>query len=160
MNDMGCPYRKWHWHDGGPDHVCTKDGLQNTSCKDSYSDWYQCEEVKPTKDNMMTFNEYQSLAKSTDIYPPDKALDCHILGLTNEAGEVAGKLKKIYRDKDGLISPTDVLEIAKELGDVLWYLTCTAYDLEISLEDIAIMNIDKLADRKERNKLGGSGDHR
>jgi len=108
----------------------------------------------------MTFNEYQSLANSTDIYPPDKALDCHILGLTNEAGEVAGKLKKIYRDKDGLISPTDVLEISKELGDVLWYLSCTAYDLEISLEDIAIMNISKLSDRKERNKLGGSGDYR
>jgi len=108
----------------------------------------------------MTFNEYQSLANSTDIYPPDKALDCHILGLTNEAGEVAGKLKKIYRDKDGLISPTDVLEISKELGDVLWYLSCTAYDLEITLEDIAIMNINKLADRKERNQIGGSGDHR
>ena len=51
-------------------------------------------------------------------------------------------------------------EIAKELGDVLWYLSCAAYDLEIALEDIAIMNINKLADRKERNKLGGSGDHR
>jgi len=153
---MGCPYRKWGWHDGGPDHACTKNGK---CCVDSYSDWYQGDECKLLRTNM-TFNEYQNLANSTDIYPPDKALDCHILGLTNEAGEVAGKLKKIYRDKDGLISPTDVLEISKELGDVLWYLSCTAYDLEIALEDIAIMNINKLAERKERNQIGGSGDHR
>ena len=104
--------------------------------------------------------EYQSLAKSTDIYPPDKALDCHILGLANEAGEVAGKLKKIYRDKDGLILLLDKAEISKELGDVLWYVACTAYDLGILLEDIATININKLSDRKERNKIGGSGDHR
>ena len=104
--------------------------------------------------------DFARLWYSTDIYPPDKALDCHILGLANEAGEVAGKLKKIYRDKDGLVSLLDKAEISKELGDVLWYVACTAYDLEIALEDIAIMNINKLADRKERNKLGGSGDHR
>ena len=157
---MGCPYKKWHWHDGGPDHACTKDGLQNTSCKDSYSDWYQCEEVKTTKDNIMTFNEYQSLAKSTDIYPPDKALVCHTLGLTNEAGEVAGKIKKIYRDNNGKLSTEKEDEIAQELGDVLWYLARLANDIRYNLDTIATININKLSDRKERNKLGGSGDHR
>lgn len=108
----------------------------------------------------MNFNEYQSLAKSTDIYPANHALDCHVFGLANEAGEVAGKLKKIYRDNNGELTPSKKLEIAKELGDVQWYLALIAYDLEIALEDIATMNINKLADRKERNVIGGSGDNR
>ena len=108
----------------------------------------------------MTFNEYQIKAKSTDIYPADRALDCHVLGLTNEAGEVAGKLKKIYRDANGNFSDDAIQQIALELGDVLWYLALIAEDLLYSLEDIAAMNINKLSDRKERNKLNGSGDHR
>ena len=46
MKDMGCPYRQWGWHDGGPDHKCTKDGRRNVCCNDSWADWYQCDEVK------------------------------------------------------------------------------------------------------------------
>lgn len=108
----------------------------------------------------MNFNEYQLKAKSTDIYPASHALDCHVLGLTNEAGEVAGKLKKIYRDSKGHFSDDAIEQIAFELGDALWYLALIAEDLCYSLEDIAVMNIQKLADRKERNMIGGSGDHR
>jgi len=108
----------------------------------------------------MNFNEYQIKAKSTDIYPKDHALDCHVFGLTNEAGEVAGKLKKIYRDNNSELSGEKKHEIAKELGDVQWYLALVADDIGYTLESIAAMNIQKLADRKERNKLGGSGDHR
>lgn len=108
----------------------------------------------------MDFNEYQLRAKSTDIYPTNHALDCHIHGLNNESGEVSGKIKKIYRDKNGEFSPIAKVEIAKELGDVLWYLALIAHDIGFSLESIATMNIQKLADRKERNQLGGSGDDR
>lgn len=108
----------------------------------------------------MNFNEYQIKAKSTDIYPSSHALDCHVFGLTNEAGEVAGKLKKVYRDNKGEFSPGIKFDIAKELGDTLWYLALTAADIGYTLEEIALMNIQKLADRKERNKIGGSGDHR
>jgi len=108
----------------------------------------------------MNFNEYQDAAKSTDIYPPAHALDCHVFGLTNEAGEVAGKLKKMYRDNNGELSKDVKINIAAELGDVLWYLANVAYDLGYDLEFIATMNIEKLASRKERNKLGGSGDYR
>lgn len=108
----------------------------------------------------MTFNEYQILAKNTDIYLANHALDCHVLGLTNEAGEVAGKLKKIYRDLNANFSDDAIKQIAFELGDVLWYLALIAEDLCYSLEDIATMNIQKLADRKERNVIGGSGDNR
>jgi len=108
----------------------------------------------------MNFNEYQDAAKSTDIYPVDHALVCHALGLTNEAGEVAGKIKKIYRDENGIIYKHREREIAQELGDVLWYLAMVANDIEYTLEEIATMNIQKLSDRKERDKIGGSGDHR
>lgn len=44
--DMGCPYRKWGWHDGDPDHLCMRDGKQNTCCEDSWSDWFQCDYVR------------------------------------------------------------------------------------------------------------------
>jgi len=108
----------------------------------------------------MNFNEYQEKAKSTDIYPADKALDCHVLGLANEAGEVAGKIKKVYRDNKGIFTFNKNLEIAYELGDALWYLANIANDIGISLEQIALLNIQKLEDRKNRNQLGGSGDHR
>ena len=108
----------------------------------------------------MTFNEYQELAKSTDIYPSEVALVCHALGLTNEAGEVAGKLKKIYRDEFGIILDVKREEIAYELGDVLWYIATLADDLGYTLESISAMNIMKLSDRKERDQIKGSGDHR
>ena len=108
----------------------------------------------------MTFNEYQIAAGYTDISPAEIALTYHTLGLTNEAGEVAGKIKKIFRDNNGELSPEKKHEIAHELGDVQWYLARLAADIGYTLESIAAMNIDKLADRKERNKLGGSGDHR
>jgi len=108
----------------------------------------------------MNFNEYQNAAKLTDIYPAAHALDCHVLGLANEAGEVAGKLKKIYRDNNGEFSAEAKTNIINELGDVLWYLANIAYDIGYNLEFVAKLNIDKLASRKERNKISGSGDHR
>lgn len=108
----------------------------------------------------MNFNEYQKLAKATDIYSEKYAFFCHVLGLAGEAGEVIDKVKKIYRDNDGNFTDAKKIELAYELGDALWYIACIAYDLEISLEDIAKMNISKLEDRKNRNKLNGSGDHR
>lgn len=108
----------------------------------------------------MNFNEYQIKAKSTDIYSEKYAFFCHVLGLAGEAGEVVDKVKKIYRDNNGNFTDVKKIEIAYELGDALWYIACIAYDLEISLDDIAFWNINKLAGRKERNKLNGSGDHR
>ena len=51
------------------------------------------------------------------------------LGLANEAGEVAGKVKKIFRDAGGRVSDSDREAIVLELGDVLWYLSelCTSW---------------------------------
>lgn len=83
-----------------------------------------------------------------------------VLGLSDESGEVLGKVKKLLRDKRGVLSGDDKKEIAKELGDVLWYVNAVSHLLGYELEDIARMNIEKLASRKDRGMLHGSGDNR
>ena len=82
------------------------------------------------------------------------------LGLVNEAGEVAGKIKKIFRDRAGEISDEDREALKHELGDVLWYLTQICTNLDLTLEEVAEANLDKLFSRLERGKLHGDGDHR
>jgi NTP pyrophosphatase (non-canonical NTP hydrolase) len=90
------------------------------------------------------------------VFPPEYRVAYVALGLANEAGEVAGKVKKLLRG-DRNISRFDVRD---ELGDVLWYLAACADTFELTLEDIAKANIDKLQDRAQRNALKGSGDNR
>ena len=116
----------------------------------------------------MTLNQYQEEALKTAIYPEDKKIIYPTLGLTGEAGEVADKVKKVIRDTvivrdstGAIILPDDKKEpLAKEIGDVLWYWATLAHDIGYTLEDIAQMNVDKLASRQRRNKIGGSGDER
>ena len=109
----------------------------------------------------MDFNKYQKLSKKTGIYPViGKKFVYPTLGLTDEAGEVAGKIKKIFRDKKGRVSPEDKKEISKELGDVLWYLSQLATELGLSLDQVAKDNLEKLFSRLRRGKLKGSGDNR
>lgn len=103
----------------------------------------------------MTFEEYQEQARSTAIYPRDRAIVYPALGLTGEAGEVAEKVKKWIRD-----GTLDKEAIAKELGDVLWYIAALSGDLGISMDEIASQNIQKLRDRAARGKIQGSGDNR
>lgn len=109
---------------------------------------------------MTTLNEYQQAARQTAIYPDNYSVVYPTLGLTGEAGEVSDKVKKIIRDKGGVFDVHDDYEIAKELGDVLWYLANLASDLGYSLDDVARFNIEKLKSRAERNVLQGSGDNR
>ncbi len=82
------------------------------------------------------------------------------LGLTNEAGELAGKVKKIFRDRNGQITEADREALKGELGDVLWYLTQICTQLDLSLAEVAQANIAKLSSRRERGKIGGDGDDR
>lgn len=82
------------------------------------------------------------------------------LGLVNEAGEFAGKIKKIFRDKDGEFSAEDKDALKGELGDVLWYLTQICTNLGFTLEDVAEANLDKLFSRLDRGVIGGNGDDR
>jgi NTP pyrophosphatase (non-canonical NTP hydrolase) len=83
-----------------------------------------------------------------------------VLGLVGESGEIAEKFKKWVRDLDSDESRIDRTDIAKELGDVLWYLAVLADYLDLSLNDIATANLAKLASRRDRGVLGGSGDNR
>jgi NTP pyrophosphatase (non-canonical NTP hydrolase) len=109
----------------------------------------------------MNLGEYQRLARASARYPViGHPVIYPALGLTNEAGEVAGKIKKIFRDKDGVMDQGDVLALKSELGDVLWYLAQLATELGLSLDEIASHNIDKLQDRLSRGKIHGDGDDR
>ncbi len=109
----------------------------------------------------MTFNEYQKKSRQTAMYPNiGKNFIYPTLGLCGESGEVAEKIKKILRDKNGIVDETTKQEIKKELGDVLWYLSQIASELDLSLEDVATENIKKLFSRLERGKIKGSGDNR
>lgn len=110
----------------------------------------------------MKLDEYQQQALKTVLSTGDDFKDLlhWVLGLNGEAGEVAEKVKKIIRDKGGVISPEDKQELAKEAGDVLWYLAVLAHDLDMSLEQIATANLHKLQSRQARGVLGGAGDNR
>jgi len=109
----------------------------------------------------MNFSDYQTKARKTAKYPPiGHPVVYPTLGLANEAGEVAGKVKKIFRDKAGVIGETERAALASELGDVLWYLAQVCTELGISLDEVAEKNIAKLYDRLERGRIGGDGDNR
>ena len=109
----------------------------------------------------MTFEEYQKLSRKTAIYPDkDNNFIYPTLGLTGEAGEVAEKIKRVLRDNNRVVDDLKKQEIKKELGDVLWYLSQIATELDLSLNDIACFNIEKVNSRQERNKLSGDGDNR
>ena len=109
----------------------------------------------------MNFAEYQERARQTAKYPViGHAVIYPILGLTNEAGEVSGKIKKIFRDKGGIVSDADLAALRAELGDVLWYLAQVSTELGLSLDEIAEHNIAKLLDRQARGKIQGDGDDR
>lgn len=113
------------------------------------------------KANNMDFNQYQELARKTAIYPNvGNNLWYPALGLCGESGEVAERVKKLYRDFDGLPTADFVYHTKKELGDVLWYVSNLASELGFDLNDIAQENINKLSDRQNRNVLHGSGDNR
>lgn len=108
----------------------------------------------------MTINEYQNKAIETAIYGSGSNIIYPTLGLSGEAGEVADKVKKVLRDNDGVFTDEKKKEIAFELGDVLWYLAALSRDLGYTLDEIAKANLDKLASRKARNVISGSGDNR
>lgn len=130
----------------------------------------------------MTFEEYENEAVKTAIYPGrGTALGlCYVaLKMNGEAGEFSEHVGKAIRDEHFMevwgddrsefgvnsdlqrtLTPEKRELLIKEIGDVLWYLAAGAAELGTDLATIAKGNIDKLRDRKERGKLGGSGDNR
>lgn len=114
----------------------------------------------------MTFDQYDEAVRSFAVYPTVGAnLVYPALKLNGEAGEVAEKVGKSWRDfgvKSGKYLPDeDRQALLKEIGDCLWYCSTLAFtELGSSLKEVAQMNIDKLTSRKNRGVLGGSGDNR
>jgi NTP pyrophosphatase (non-canonical NTP hydrolase) len=98
---------------------------------------------------------YRNLIDAFDLYPADQALECYTLGLSSEAGEVAGKVKKILRGDD--VKKQDIMH---ELGDVLWYIDRLAMYFGLQIEELAEMNYRKLLDRQTKGTLRGNGDNR
>jgi NTP pyrophosphatase (non-canonical NTP hydrolase) len=111
-------------------------------------------------DRAMELSEYQSLSRRTAEYPREAWLAYPALGLAGEAGEVAEHAKKAIRDDDGAVSDERRTAMAKELGDVLWYVAQLASELGLDLDEIAQGNLDKLLSRQRRGVLSGSGDER
>lgn len=113
----------------------------------------------------MNFDEYQKKAAKYDLSKATTDLKAvgfieKVLGLTGEAGETADKIKKIIRDKNGVVSEEDNDLVVKELGDTLWYIASIARYLGVSFSEVAKGNLDKLESRWQRNKLHGEGDKR
>lgn len=111
---------------------------------------------------MLAINDYQKEAHKTADYLGLDIGDFRypVMGLSEEAGEVAGKFAKAVRDDNGVITEERRQAIKKELGDVCWMVAEIATILKFSLEEVMQGNLDKLASRKERGVLHGEGDDR
>ena len=113
----------------------------------------------------LRFDEYGDNAWNTAIYPERgqcsfSSLAYCVMGLSGETGEIAEKVKKVYRDKNGVFDHETKELLVKEIGDVLWYLNALVTELGSSLDEAAKLNNQKLLDRAKRGVLGGSGDTR
>lgn len=131
---------------------------------------------------VFTFDEYQQRAHQTAFYPSivivqappsdvvelattfriktDVSWAYATIGLSGEVGELLNYLKKIIRDRNGVVTEEDKSHIIGELGGVLWYVAELATAFGLSLEEIAQFNLGQLASRAERGTLSGSGDNR
>jgi NTP pyrophosphatase (non-canonical NTP hydrolase) len=113
----------------------------------------------------LDMNVYQDKALGTATYPNvGSNMVYPALGLAGEAGEVAEKVKKLWRNHgtmDGKsTTPEQSKEIAKEIGDVLWYCAALSKEIGITLGSIALGNIEKLQDRAARGAIKSEGDNR
>lgn len=106
----------------------------------------------------MDLRTYQRFAEEYMVYPRRLQYEYPVLGLVGEAGEIANKVKKISRDELDPESLKD--DIKAELGDVLWYLAAVATEFDIDLDEVGRNNLAKLANRKARDVIRGSGDNR
>lgn len=103
-----------------------------------------------------TFADYSEAIEPLVLYPRKtqlEALQYVALGLNGEAGEVAEQIKKAMRNDGGELTPERIESLKKEAGDVLWYLTRLAAELNTTLDEIAQINVEKLYGRKEKGNL-------
>ncbi len=125
----------------------------------------------------MELNEYQKQAMTTCLRS-SRNTAYMMFGLMEEVGELSGKISKLIRKdkviiRDNILLPLHLFdpeelqefigfdeELCKEAGDVLWMLAGLCEVMGWSLEDIAQLNLEKLASRKQRGVIDGNGDNR
>lgn len=165
-----CP--EWHefvafYQDMGPRPSPTH-SLDRINCNGNYEPgnvrWASAfEQWENREARQFSFNAYQDKTASTAIYPRDDKAMAVIyctLGLSGEAGEVAGKVKKVIRDNGFELTADAREKICDEVADVLWYISQLCTELDVKMETLALANLAKLEDRRDRGVLGGSGDNR
>ena len=109
----------------------------------------------------MDLQTYQKKSRKTAQYPNLGSNYVYpTLGLVGEAGEVAEKVKKVIRDKNGIFDEVSKNAIKKELGDVLWYISNLCTEFKFNLDEVALQNLEKLKVRASQGKISGSGDER
>jgi NTP pyrophosphatase (non-canonical NTP hydrolase) len=113
----------------------------------------------------LTFKTYQDAAGVTDVgTSAQKSIGIgwlyYVLGVAGETGELVEKVKKLFRDSQGIVTEKFRQQIIKEMGDILWYMARLCSWFNISLEEVARENCIKLNSRLERNKIHGEGDNR
>lgn len=108
------------------------------------------------------FNQYQTEAHKYARYHPAPLppLAYVTMGLAGEVGEFSNKVKKLYRDGDGVPTEIQRKDLAAECGDCVWYLADIATVLDMSFGDVATDNLSKLESRAQRGVIHGSGDNR
>lgn len=101
----------------------------------------------------MDMNYFQMESAKTAIYPRHNLGVLYtVLGLTGEAGEVANKVKKVLRDKNGDFGELDKLAIMDELSDCLWYIAATLTEVGFTMNECAIHNLHKISERKKQRE--------
>jgi NTP pyrophosphatase (non-canonical NTP hydrolase) len=111
--------------------------------------------------NFHLLEEYEEFMQSSKDYPVDKlSITYPALGLNGEAGEVAEKVKKCWRDNNGVFTDEINKAILKELADVFWYIWACADDMGYTLEDVILTSMKKVKERQETNTVHGNGDDR
>lgn len=113
----------------------------------------------------MNFNDYQKQALTTaHVDPKYKGTlmepTIWAMGIAGEASEVLEKWKKVVAYKEGKMTDEDLQLFKKELGDVVWYIALMADYLDLTLEEVMQLNVEKLKDRKKRDVIKGVGDTR
>lgn len=110
----------------------------------------------------MDLNEYAEWTSTTAQYPDSDTgnlaeLQYLALGLCSESGEVAGEVKRLYRDGD---TEEGRKALESECSDCYWYLSRLCKVLGVKPETLLEKNVAKLMDRKNRGKIGGRGSNR
>ena len=123
----------------------------------------------------MELNEYQNKAMATCL-PTCDNVSYMLMNLVGEVGELASKIAKDIRKGNVVIGrgidndlvplmPFDEWmerqeEYKKEAGDIVWQIAGFCHTMGWDLEDVGLGNLEKLADRKRRDKIEGDGDNR